>query len=58
MMQSCPVHLKGEVALTTALEAVHEAAQRRDPVKEVRAWKLFSFLLFWLFRKPWVKAES
>ena len=31
------------VALTTALEAVHEAAQRRDPVKEVRAWKLFSY---------------
>ena len=36
-------HLKEKyrVALTTALEAVHEAAQRRDPVKEVRVWKLF-----------------
>ena len=46
VLQSCPAHLKAKyrVALTTALEAVHEAAQRRDPVKEVRAWKLFSFV--------------
>ena len=54
VLQSCPAHLKAKyrVALTTALEAVHEAAQRRDPVKEVRAWKLFSLLPFWLLRKP------
>ena len=54
VLQSCPVHLKAKyrVALKTALEAVHEAAQRRDPVKEVRAWKLFSLLPFWLLRKP------
>ena len=54
MLQSCPAHLRAKyrVALTTALEAVHEAAQRRDPVKEFRAWKLFSLLPFWLLRKP------
>ena len=54
VLQSCPAHLKAKyrVALTTALEAVHEAAQRRDPVKEVRAWKLFSLLPFWLLRRP------
>ena len=54
VLQSCPAHLKAKyrVALTIALEAVHEAAQRRDPVKEVRAWKLFSLLPYWLLRKP------
>ena len=54
VLQSCPAHLKAKyrVALTTALEAVHEAAQRRDPVKEVRAWMLFSLLPFWLLRRP------
>ena len=54
VLQSCPAHLKAKhrVALTTALEAVREAAQRRDPVKEVRAWKLFSLLPFWLLRRP------
>ena len=54
VLQSCPAHLKAKYrsALSAALEAVHEAAQRRDPVKEVRAWKLFSLLPFWLLRKP------
>ena len=54
VLQSCPGHLRAKyrVALTTALEAVHEAAQRRDPVKEFRAWNLFSLLPFWLLRKP------
>ena len=51
VLQSCPAHLKAKyrVALTTALEAVHEVA---DTVKEVRVWKLFSLLPFWLLRKP------
>ena len=46
VLQSCPAHLKAKyrVALTTALEAIREAAQLRDPVKEVRAWKFVQFV--------------
>ena len=38
--------------MKVALEAVHTAVEQRDPLTEVRGWKLFSLLPFWLLRKP------
>ena len=54
VLQSCPVHLKGRYwfAMKAAVEAVHTAVEQRVPLTEVRGWKLFSLLPFWLFRRP------
>ena len=54
VLQTCPTHLKVKYrfALKVALKAVHSAVEQRDPLTEVRGWKLFSLLPFWLLRKP------
>ena len=54
VLQSCGAHLKGRYrsAMKVALEAVHTAVEQRDLLTEVRGWKLFSLLPFWLLRKP------
>ena len=48
---SLPVEIQGVAELSRS-QAVHDAVQRRDPVTEVCAWKHYSLLIFWLFRKP------
>ena len=54
VLQSCPVHLKGRFrqATRTALEARHQAALAEDATQEIRVWKLFCVLPFWLLRRP------
>ena len=50
VLQSCPVQLKGmyHQACRVALEALHVAVMEHDETRELRAWKLFSVLPFWL----------
>ena len=54
VLQSCPVQLKGRYrqACRVALEALHIAVMEHDETRELRAWKLFSVLPFWLFLRP------
>ena len=59
ILQGCPAHLKARYrhALTTALEAVHTAVQQNDVAKEIRGWKLFIVLPFWLLRRPFSRGR-
>ena len=54
VLQSCPVQLKGRCrqACRVALEALHVAVMEHDGTRELRAWKLFSVLPFWLLLRP------
>ena len=54
VLQNCPVHLKGRFrqASRTAFDACHQAAFGEDATQEIRAWKLFCVLPFWLLRRP------
>ena len=54
VLQSCPHHLRGRFqhAARCALEARHQAVRAGDRVMELRAWKLFCLLPFWLFQRP------
>ena len=50
VLQSCPVQLKGRYrqACRVVLEALHVAVMEHDETRELRTWKLFSVLPFWL----------
>ena len=54
VLQNCPAHLKGgfRQAARTALETRHQAALAEDARQEVRVWKLFCMLPFWLLPRP------
>ena len=54
VLQSCPRHLRGRFqhASRCALEARHQAVREGDRTMEVRAWKLFCLLPFWLLQRP------
>ena len=53
VLQNCPAHLKGRFrqASRTALDARNQAALGGDATQEIRAWKLFCVLPFWLLRR-------
>ena len=54
VLQNCPHHLRGRFrhASRCALEARDQAARAGDRVMELRAWKLFCLLPFWLLQRP------
>ena len=54
VLQSCLVQLKGRYrqACRVALEALHVAVLEHNETRELRAWKLFSVLPFWLLFRP------
>ena len=58
ILQGCPT-FEGEVPArpTTALEAVHTTVQQNDVAKEIRGWKLFIVLPFWLLRRPFSRGR-
>ena len=57
ILQGCPAHLKARYRLTTVLEAVHTAVLLSDLAKEIRGWKLFIVLPFWLLRRPFSRGR-
>ena len=52
VLQNCPFSVRGRFrqAVRTALEARSEAVRSQDVLGEVRGWKLFCLLPFWLLR--------